>query len=200
MQTHTHYAAESLSWYSRDRVKQLCMPQSAHNRRITLAKSSGRMPCSSAAAARAKSCWASSCRWGGGGGKTGWELNQTCYNWDENVYLQEVLTLNWTYKNVHELKLNYLSEERPFHEVQLNAVLLSTLMKSAIKIQSSVFGIFLLLQQYVHIIKRHDSVIFMQRKAKLSTLRNYKILTETVLRGIFLVALMRKTAVIIDIK
>lgn len=58
---HAHYAAESLSWYSRDRAKQLWMPLSPHNRLITLASSSGRMPCSSAAADRANSCWASSC-------------------------------------------------------------------------------------------------------------------------------------------
>lgn len=58
---YAHYAAESLSWYSRDRAKQLWMPLSSHNRLITLARSSGKTPCSSAVADRANSCWASSC-------------------------------------------------------------------------------------------------------------------------------------------
>ena len=66
--THTHYAAESLSWYSRERVKQPCTPLSAHSRWMTLDSSSGRMPCSSAAADRANSWRASSCR-GRCGGK-----------------------------------------------------------------------------------------------------------------------------------
>lgn len=56
-----HYAAESLSWYSRDRLKQAWTPLSFHSLWITPASSSDITP-SSAVLARANSCRASSCQ------------------------------------------------------------------------------------------------------------------------------------------
>lgn len=56
-----YYAAESLSWYSRDRSKQAWTPLSFHNLRITPVSSADITP-SSALLARANSWRASSCQ------------------------------------------------------------------------------------------------------------------------------------------
>ena len=56
----THYAAESLSWYSRERLKQACTPLSFHRRLMTPASSAVMKP-SSADPASTNSCLASSC-------------------------------------------------------------------------------------------------------------------------------------------
>ncbi|KAF6025063.1 hypothetical protein EB796_016640 [Bugula neritina] len=55
----THYAAESLSWYSLDLEKQCCTPGSFHSLFITEDKSMDISP-SSALPARANNCLASS--------------------------------------------------------------------------------------------------------------------------------------------
>lgn len=55
----THYAAESLSWYSRERLKHACTPPSFHSRWMTPASSPVMKP-SSAEPARTNSCRASS--------------------------------------------------------------------------------------------------------------------------------------------
>lgn len=55
----TYYAAESLSWYSRERLKQACTPPSFHSRWMTPASSPVMKP-SSAEPANTNSCRASS--------------------------------------------------------------------------------------------------------------------------------------------
>lgn len=61
LEVKTHYSAESLSWYSRDRLKQLWTPESFHNLFMMAANSGERSP-SSALPVMENSFLASSCK------------------------------------------------------------------------------------------------------------------------------------------